>query len=958
MPTITRGNPLRGRRQQLHSTPSLAGYLEPISPPQLQRGFTSMFSLSSLGGILSSPAAESLAFKGDTKNGLARLYTEPVSPAENLFWSSVLCHFESAAHAFDTFSVRIARLIRDRQPGNFRTLVHLLTAHVEALKADECFAIDDDANEGILAKWVTTPLSPWTTPFGGAGSKEARPRNRTREALNCARLLTRLLPVLMEQQQQGVSVAGQTEPASPFTSSLEEEVLWSREPAPPPPVSKSTSDAGGEDSAEQFVIDDEEDTNASAASGVVDPLTKDENVEQQQQQKQDSSPKATEPLQPCLAERIIAVCIDLLFFPGFTLPMLPEDDDTGSVDESRVHFAIWQKGIGSSVDLPATTKTHIANRVEYLRLLLVLLSKSVYVPPQHQMHFRDRALEFVCSSLSRTVTLPFLCSLLNTACASFTPGAGWSGLSPFGGGGGASDMEDKTSLHALCLEILVVLLAWPGETIESASASTTAATPASPSLERNSFGYWLSKIHRAADLSLLSGALFQLLRPATNSFLTLPIASPGAPGGGSSSAISLHAPEAMTLLWRLLRSNAKFRTFVLDDSTRSVVLLGILLNHALLGKDSPALHGIVRLALFTLQDVSATSTFAEHIAKPGSASRCKLPSKFGALAYGSSSAADVLIAASYSLLTTRGMGSAGLGIQPAVLLALANCAPFFTSLSIPSSTRLNLLLAQFSNPTFLLANEDHPRSLFFLLETINAILTHQAASNHNVVYAILGKSVDISRLQAFTLRRGLADIRRKTGLAALTAAAPATPSGLGIDDSHRGSRTSLSFSSADEKARLASKDREEASRASVSTDTKQQQQQSAYADAEKQQAGANDDDDDVEEAEDELGPDGGPKVPSEKALGKARRTSIVAGEAAPPSAVTNSAAAAEGTSTKHDGEGRARTRSISAADSGRDALVDEWVNRLDDRELYEAASRVGKNGFVPTEEWVQSWVAG
>lgn len=888
-------------------------FLQRVTAPHLYS--TAMFS------VFSAPSTDSLAYKADKRGGLARLYTEPVPASDHRFYSTLLCHFTSSSHAFDTFSIRDARDIRDRQPENFKTLVELLVAHLDSLKRDELFAKETagrSAGQDLFAfgQWVAAPLSPFASAFGGVSQKpgsSSQPRDRTREALNCARLLARLIPVLMEATSQ----SDRQSDKEGATTALEERILWSRSSSSSANNTQAETTSQSED--EQFVIEDEDDPTASPSEAI-------KPVDRPTEAVADSTGGTTASLVvsgPALAERIIALCIDYLFFPGFSLPQLPEDDDTGSPDDSRVHFAIWEKGVGSSVDLPGTSKEHVAHRVEFLRLLLVMLSKSVYIPPAAQQGFEDRALQFTCTSLSRTVTLPLLCSLLNTACSA-EQGAAWS----LPGFATLPEMEGREALRALALQILAVLLGW-----SPASLSASDATALRPGLDRsqsavsvestsanpgNQFAHWLSKIHRGADLGMMSSSLFALLRPAATSLISMPLAPSATSSQNASSQRGVYSrsPEVLSLLWHILRSNPKFKVHVLDDPVRAPFLLSILLSQALLGKDSTPLHGLVRLSLFILQDVSAHTGFAQQISAPNSASKCNLPAKFASLANGANSAADVLIAASYSLLTNRGLGSNGLGVHPVILITLANCAPFFVSLTIPSSTRLSLLLAQVSNAAFLLADEGHPRSLYFLLEAINSILVYQADSNRNVVYALLSKSKEVNRLESFTLRKGIAEIRRKAGLArvGVTPSAATSPTGESapILNESAAQANGASKSAEEEKALLAAKDSTASSAA--------------------------------EEAEEEEAP----AVPSAKALGKARRISTAEPLSSAPTA-------GDETPSEIQQSGGAGKAAFGAKKEGG---ADEWVNRLDDGELFEAASRVGKNGFVPSEEWVKSWVDG
>lgn len=101
-----------------------------------------------------------------------------------------------------------------------------------------------------------------------------------------------------------------------------------------------------------------------------------------------------------LAERILATMVELLFFPGFTVPL------DCALDDSRGRYAVWyvvelqppngatqtfdnfspnvdvtrEVGLGSSV-APASTAEMDENRMELMKFLLVLQSKSIYHSP-------------------------------------------------------------------------------------------------------------------------------------------------------------------------------------------------------------------------------------------------------------------------------------------------------------------------------------------------------------------------------------------------------------------------------------------------------------------------------------------------------------------------------------------------------------------------------------------------
>lgn len=71
-----------------------------------------------------------------------------------------------------------------------------------------------------------------------------------------------------------------------------------------------------------------------------------------------------------LAEELIDTLIDLLFFSEFTLPKAP-------AGKKKVTYAIWQSGVGCNTPV-ISTKEFESNRTEILRLLLTFASKSMY----------------------------------------------------------------------------------------------------------------------------------------------------------------------------------------------------------------------------------------------------------------------------------------------------------------------------------------------------------------------------------------------------------------------------------------------------------------------------------------------------------------------------------------------------------------------------------------------------
>lgn len=176
------------------------------------------------------------------------------------------------------------------------------------------------------------------------------------DALNCVRVLTRVLPYLYE---------------SDSLHEWEDRIFWGSR-------KKLTRKA----SISPDVLFD--DTEASQHK----ELAPDEKYE-------DAKP---------LAEELIDTLIDLLFFGGFTIPV------TG---KNKVSYAIWQSGVGCNTPV-GTSKEFESNRCEILRLLLTLTSKSMYMSANMLPVVGIKAITYITTCPEKQVVLSVLCSLLNT----------------------------------------------------------------------------------------------------------------------------------------------------------------------------------------------------------------------------------------------------------------------------------------------------------------------------------------------------------------------------------------------------------------------------------------------------------------------------------------------------------------------------------------------------------------
>lgn len=236
------------------------------------------------------------------------------------------------------------------------------------------------------------------------------------------------------------------------------------------------------------------------------------------------------------------VTLKCLFLAGFTLP------PNMATADGKVNYVIWESGVGSSTPIGSSRENDM-HRIEVLRLLIVLLSRSMYVPPSQVLSKEDRWLHYIVAKTERKVVLALLCSTLNTACK----------YNPLGWGVPYNHMmftDVREQLVVMCLRVLLVILDYhsprvahtmrqmdqtvttpPADIVESfehldikdpekrqlaekqaaeaaAAANEDEANRAASALDDtsdNAFKHYLSKLHRAQDFQFLIDGIYRIL---------------------------------------------------------------------------------------------------------------------------------------------------------------------------------------------------------------------------------------------------------------------------------------------------------------------------------------------------------------------------------------------------------------------------------------------------------------
>ncbi|KAK5941033.1 hypothetical protein PMZ80_006310 [Knufia obscura] len=600
------------------------------------------------------------------KQGIFRLSEDRRIKPDDAYWQGFWELPESVEDVFSLFSPNDIRRTRDASIENLETLILAVTSQLNTLKNHPSFPDPELAPE--------------------------------RDALNCVRVLTRILPFVYEADH---------------LAEWEEKFFWG-----PRRRKSRRAQIAGEVLFDESQRDDTEEKN--------------EEVEQYE----DAKP---------LAEELLDTLVDLLFFQGFTLPHLPNT-------KSRVTYAIWQSGVGSKQSI-STNKDLESNRCEVLRLLLTMMSKSMYMSSALLPVKGVRAITYLATCADKQIVLSVLCSLLNTAIK--YNAASW--RIPY------DHMvwkDSRQSLVVYSLQMLLVLLLYP--------IPEDGQTPA----PKNFYRHFLGRLHRPEDFQFLADGMTRALSQPMQATSYIP----------GTQRQSKWAPEMIMLFWEVLQCNKRFRAFIIE-SNRMHDFVILMLFYAIEHKTDLSWQGVVRMCVFVLQTMSVEPAFGKNLNKKFEAQET-LPTSIRLTNF-RGSYADFLIISIHTLITTsKGRLDA---IYPALLAIISNMAAYAQNLSMTTSTKLLQLFATMSSPSFLLANENNHALLQSLLEAINTMTEHQYGSNPNLIYVVLRSRKRIEALRTFTLEGGQQEMervarRRKEGVDSPSTESFAPPSRTGTNE--------------------------------------------------------------------------------------------------------------------------------------------------------------------------------
>ncbi|KAK9462212.1 high-temperature-induced dauer-formation protein-domain-containing protein [Lipomyces oligophaga] len=293
------------------------------------------------------------------KQSVFRLFEDSAIPVEDPFWNQFWEVPENADDVFTLITAADVRRTRDSVPENLEHLIiAVITRLADILRLAPEIYVLTPATPGTSAQ----DLSDRNTELNDSRSQPAvpllTPATATKEALNCMRILTRVLPFLFEKRE---------------LESWQNDLFW----------------------------------------GLGQTLDHSDNDIVHNSPEQDAGSNLEFDDRP-LGAALLDTLVDFLFLPGFAIPV------SASQSSMPLTYTIWETGIGN--DTPTgTTNQMESNKVETLRTLLAITSEAMYLSPGILSVHGVKFTSYLVCRPDKRIVLSVLCSLLNTA-MKYNPG--------------------------------------------------------------------------------------------------------------------------------------------------------------------------------------------------------------------------------------------------------------------------------------------------------------------------------------------------------------------------------------------------------------------------------------------------------------------------------------------------------------------------------------------------------
>ncbi|EME43457.1 hypothetical protein DOTSEDRAFT_72743 [Dothistroma septosporum NZE10] len=419
-----------------------------------------------------------------------------------------------------------------------------------------------------------------------------------------------------------------------------------------------------------------------------------------------------------LGQETLEVVTNYLFFCGFTLPT--RLDDEGKPDLEIIP-KVWQTGIGSKSSANVTRENE-RHQQEVVRLLIALMSRTMYIQPNDVPLVDIKPLTFMTTSLDERMVKAIVCSTMNTA-LKYNPNI-WSVPVEVATGG-----DYKKRLVTNCLQLLLALLIYPP-----------------PEGAKNRFRQLTGKLRKPEDFQFAQQGLTQVLAQPIHGNFSYSLAKDKAVAW---------APEMIALLWELVQCNKNFRRYLIETNCVLDYVI-VVLYYCLDALNDAAKHGILRMGVFFLQSISTEPGFGTKMngvfRHPESLPPAmRIPNFHGTYT-------DFLICSLHTIFVAcEGKMES---IYPALLTVLSNIAPYQRNLARATSTKMLDMFQRMSRADFILNHENANVIIPEYLDAINGILENYLDENRKFVEVLVANRSRFSSLRAFTLDSALDQLNR------------------------------------------------------------------------------------------------------------------------------------------------------------------------------------------------------
>lgn len=632
-----------------------------------------------------------------------------VSPDNAAFWDELWKIPASAEEVFELIPAEAARRLRDERFENLATLFTQAVAQ--------------------LCQIVETPYNIYFD-----------------QALNCVRVLTRVLPFLLEKGDLGDA------------DENVEQLCWGTGAASLVGDEKIGLMVGGGAAGEDVDGDDPADHAKAKASALSAKLSK-------QQGPDDQEP---------LALLVVHAAMHMLFLPQFTCDFYEENPKSkqqlgrnqhqqtkedaharaeAGLRERRVEWGvtldptpssvIWALGAGvtsaemGQQDHNTPTRKYDKNRVEVLRLLLAASCDPLYSPADEYNPLASRWLAVATAADAPNVICLFY-SLLNTIMG-YDPRA-----MPVAAGfsEGYHVKLVEISIQVLCILLDCGLPGTPDPVVDQNGIPCVEFEVASKG-GFNMLRTLVARIDTGRELSFLYMGFARLLRNVYEAESTYI----------SGSKLECFQ-ELLVLFWKFLEENPLFMNHILTRCNVNEVIVPICFLMYKSRRD-PTQIGLVHICTFVLLKMSGERSFGVSLNK---SFHKKLPTDLP-LFHGCH--ADLLAITLHKLVVNGAYKLVPL--YSCFLTIIANISPYWKSMSLVAAVKLVNLFELFSSPKFLYSGEHAHRHLALLLEVFNNIIQYQYHGNSHLVYAIVRRKDAFGQLAALSLESAQAACHKVYG---------------------------------------------------------------------------------------------------------------------------------------------------------------------------------------------------